>query len=516
MKKILSIFIFTTLFSLNIFAEPTVHTYLQSASDLSDTTKLNNVKIVYDDSKRKSSDAYRELTAAEQSTYAGIVWDNNKNAAYFPGASSLGNNKRVQYYLDIIDGPLSEASAETGFTITFDAYIPSDCVMWGRLLDFNDGGWAKNGYDYDLNTKGHYFFLNGGSNAESHLRTVYTTKGNQVINGKNPEIVSVQTNYQSYHNAFHQYCLVVAPGGNTTLYVDNSPVSFLESNETIRTVLNEINKFTTYYIGYSYFPWDDCFKGWIRNIEIVGEAVKGTWDGSHYNYRINYNTGTQEKIPAEMNWQIPEKYPLPYDENAFFEGWYYDSQYNNKATPGDLVQRNITLYAKWNTHNHGTSDNNYTSWNTRNSLPTMPGKYVLVDNVTLTNSATLPSGLKLCLNGHSINGTVVIFNDNIEICNCETENSGSITQIQVSNGKTIKVGGKINTKITLGSNALIDITENITGSKIYVIPSKEGLITNGLKTYGGNPMLGQYIYVKLPDSSYGVIKTKSGEIKVIK
>ena len=98
-------------------------------------------------------------------------------------------------------------------------------------------------------------------------------------------------------------------------------------------------------------------------------------------------------------------------------------------------------------HRHYGED--YYAWDSKNSLPTTAGNYYLWNDVTLTESWTIPdnTAIKLCLNGHTISGEG--FDDSIVVVGgiyarleiTDEHNQGTITTTNENCESVIKVIG---------------------------------------------------------------------------
>ena len=70
-------------------------------------------------------------------------------------------------------------------------------------------------------------------------------------------------------------------------------------------------------------------------------------------YSITFveNGGTTQTDLTEQT-ALPTPLPTPTKSGYTFVNWYYDSSFTQKATAGDTLESNVTLYAKW--HNLGS------------------------------------------------------------------------------------------------------------------------------------------------------------------
>lgn len=69
---------------------------------------------------------------------------------------------------------------------------------------------------------------------------------------------------------------------------------------------------------------------------------------SGYSITFEENGGTSVTDLTEQT-SLPSTLPTPTKANHVFAGWYYDNLFTQKATAGDELTANVTLYAKWYT-----------------------------------------------------------------------------------------------------------------------------------------------------------------------
>jgi uncharacterized repeat protein (TIGR02543 family) len=67
---------------------------------------------------------------------------------------------------------------------------------------------------------------------------------------------------------------------------------------------------------------------------------------SGYSITFEENGGTSVTDLTEQT-VLPSPLPTPTKENHIFRGWYYDSDFTNRAFPGDPLTDDVILYAKW-------------------------------------------------------------------------------------------------------------------------------------------------------------------------
>lgn len=122
---------------------------------------------------------------------------------------------------------------------------------------------------------------------------------------------------------------------------------------------------------------------------------------------------------------------------------------------------------------HGDDDK--TEWKElTTTLPTENGHYYLTQNVTIPADWAPEQGTYICLNGHTISGTIP--NSNVTLSNCKTKGEANIT---LSEGAKINVdnfiGGKIRVTIKeLGVGESLEITTANNGAYRSCFESTQG------------------------------------------
>lgn len=103
------------------------------------------------------------------------------------------------------------------------------------------------------------------------------------------------------------------------------------------------------------------FGGWYTNSELTNKydfntpvmndlTLYAKWIINTYviKFQSNTNESIYEDITLDYNSLIPEPTPKPTKEGYNFDGWYLDSEFNNKIDFNTYrVTSNITLYGKW-------------------------------------------------------------------------------------------------------------------------------------------------------------------------
>lgn len=274
----------------------------------------------------------------------GVYWDSNENCAVFDGEAYLQ-----------IDNPLGHVTAETGFTLTMEAWISSDNNGSGKFYRstgayVNKNGWQRLFELSDGNPEDCIFINAGNANSgTAHLmwclRKGYGANTLEVWNNTG----------KSYNNQWCTVTMVVAPGGYTTLYVNGEVLTHSSSSDIpkITNVLNYISSYNKCYIGTSIFEVtgnnaDGFFFGKIRGFQTAEGALMPYFDGTNYHYLLSYATNGGNPITGTFEAAIPTTLPTPtHPHGAEFLGWYTDEQLTIPAVSGTTLTRNTALYAKW-------------------------------------------------------------------------------------------------------------------------------------------------------------------------
>lgn len=199
----------------------------------------------------------------------GVTWDENEQCAVFDGQA---------YY--VIENPLRGANANTGFTISMEAYISSgnnaSCYYYGSKGNSKKANGNQRLFDLSNGTTKKYFFMNAGS--AGHLRISLTT------NGREHKSDMIMDSDKTYYDEWHIYTLVVAPGGNMTLYVDGELINHKVADSVVVNVLNELATYNTCYLGTSIYELtgssDGFFIGKMRNVKFSVDNLIPPHDGS--------------------------------------------------------------------------------------------------------------------------------------------------------------------------------------------------------------------------------------------
>ncbi len=93
---------------------------------------------------------------------------------------------------------------------------------------------------------------------------------------------------------------------------------------------------------------------WDLDIRTIASVDTGmdifTWEDlnapSCYTISFNSNGGTTFSDIEEAT-ELPSELPIPTKSGYTFVNWYYDSAFTQIANPGDTIESNVTLYAKW-------------------------------------------------------------------------------------------------------------------------------------------------------------------------
>lgn len=75
-------------------------------------------------------------------------------------------------------------------------------------------------------------------------------------------------------------------------------------------------------------------------------------------YSVTYNNnGHGEAIEAKNKISELPELPVLVSEGYEFDGWYYDQSFTKQANDGDVLNKNVTLYAKWNANQYNVNFN---------------------------------------------------------------------------------------------------------------------------------------------------------------
>ncbi|MCM1557705.1 MAG: InlB B-repeat-containing protein, partial [Anaeroplasma bactoclasticum] len=132
------------------------------------------------------------------------------------------------------------------------------------------------------------------------------------------------------------------------------------------------------------------FEGWYLDKACTQKAVAGTtitadttlyakWEEKQVTppviekFSISYNTNGKGEQPTNVKeaLALPEELPILTESEYVFAGWYLDTAFNTKATPGMVLIEDVTLYAKWVAQNafmmnkaEGYLEGAYLEWKT--------------------------------------------------------------------------------------------------------------------------------------------------------
>lgn len=251
--------------------------------------------------------------------------------------------------------------------------------------------------------------------------------------------------------------------------------------------------------GYDFAGWSEDGKNPVTAADEVNEYLKKLtplWTGRNITVTFVLGEGTlPDGTAGTMTVTFGDTYgelPTPTRESAggenfTFSGWYDAETGGSRVTKATLVQATEahSLYGRWNaSHTHGAVE--YTRWNSTDSLPTGSGSYYLTEDITLTTKQTLPSGVTLCLNGHTITSKVA---QGIEVSHM----SSAVKFLDCSQSGVIKYegdskAGTVGIDIVQGSEkvtafAMYDIT--IQGFETGVQIGGTGTLPGSFHMYGG-------------------------------
>ena len=102
--------------------------------------------------------------------------------------------------------------------------------------------------------------------------------------------------------------------------------------------------------GYTFGGW--YYDSTSTQIATAGDTIESNvtlyakWELN--TYTITYNSNGGSGIPQTSNaTKLPTPLPTPTKSGYTFVGWYYASAFTQIANPGDTLESNVTLYAKW-------------------------------------------------------------------------------------------------------------------------------------------------------------------------
>ena len=105
--------------------------------------------------------------------------------------------------------------------------------------------------------------------------------------------------------------------------------------------------------GYTFAGWfadEACTTAYTfdkmgnKSVEVYAK-----WDKIKYD--VTFNNNEKDETPEKINVGFLPALPELEAEGFVFKGWYYDAEFTKKASEGDAVNGNITLYAKWEEDN---------------------------------------------------------------------------------------------------------------------------------------------------------------------
>ncbi len=199
-----------------------------------------------------------------------VVWDEDERAAYFDGTG----------YLELEGTPLSGASSEDGFAISFDVKRSSSNGDNGRIID------VANATGTDS------FAINGGTESENSWRRYMTLA---LVDGTEYSYYTsdfTSTSYCTYTSTnltdettadtWINITVTVDPDGYYSYYVDgvlratydiglytkSDTTYYADHTEAGATFGDSVAEASIYYIGRSIYPADPYFQGYIRNVKF--------------------------------------------------------------------------------------------------------------------------------------------------------------------------------------------------------------------------------------------------------
>ena len=151
-------------------------------------------------------------------------------------------------------------------------------------------------------------------------------------------------------------------------------------------------------------------------------------------------------------------------------------------------------------HLHGTEE--LTAWQQTDSLPDTSGMYYLTGNVTLTSEQALGNDVTLCLNGHSVTGSVTVTGGGFTLTDCGdgsftgdvTVNEGGSFTLEdcalfgkIENNGTLTVTGST---VTASEGTGVENKGTFTMNSGTITAGGTGVVNNGTLTMNGGAVTG--------------------------
>ena len=211
--------------------------------------------------------------------------------------------------------------------------------------------------------------LMNGAWVEYNFTLTYNTNGGNVIESVNEIMyipllpIPVKSGYifDGWYYDDGTFLLPVDYGDefddDITIYAkwrNTYTVTFVANGGTTPSPLTDINVITTLpnsvRSGYQFLGWfydDSTFELRVKIGDTITNDINvyANWQKL---YTLSFNTmGGTSISPMNDVYMISYNLPIPVRTGYTFIGWYYESTYVTSVEIGDLLNNNITIYAKW-------------------------------------------------------------------------------------------------------------------------------------------------------------------------
>ena len=193
---------------------------------------------------------------------------------------------------------------------------------------------------------------------------------------------------------------------------------------------------------------------------------------------FNANGGTLEGEPTFAQTvdvgDTIDPLPVPIWTNHSFDGWYKDYEnnvYSNELTINDVINNNMTVYAKWESANYVALVGDAYYEDLEDAIAATSStktRVTILKNITLTEAITIPSGkwVEFDLGSYSISGTtnLIVNNGKLDIINGTieaTQTTVANTIITNNSGATLNIsGGTLNNASSNGTKEFLVVNNN--------------------------------------------------------
>lgn len=127
---------------------------------------------------------------------------------------------------------------------------------------------------------------------------------------------------------------------------------------TSTNIFNELNEPIPYKKGYIFEGWFYDKHSWNEPViyyDILTDHITlyAKWEKQTFN--LVYTTDGSP-VESTVIGFIPNPIPISIKDGYTFDGWYYDQEFTNKALPGDEINEDTTVYAKFRLSYNGVID----------------------------------------------------------------------------------------------------------------------------------------------------------------